>query len=138
MIDSTKSFLHDDYNKIMEDIKQKINTYIRIIRNIKLISIKYYFMNFHTISCETELQLAKLLEIFNGVDNESMQLGISLFLELFPDDSFFEYLRDFTNKSTSYISKYEINSFLYLQFVPKYTMQSIILALLVSKKYYTF
>lgn len=30
MIDSTKSFLHDDYNKIMEDIKQKINTYIRI------------------------------------------------------------------------------------------------------------
>lgn len=30
MIDSTKNFLHDDYNKIMEDIKQKINTYIRI------------------------------------------------------------------------------------------------------------
>ena len=30
MIDSTKTFLHDDYNKIMEDIKQKINTYIRI------------------------------------------------------------------------------------------------------------
>lgn len=30
MIDSTKIFLHDDYNKIMEDIKQKINTYIRI------------------------------------------------------------------------------------------------------------
>ena len=30
MIDSTKSFLHDDYNKIMDDIKQKINTYIHI------------------------------------------------------------------------------------------------------------
>lgn len=30
MIDSTKTFLHDDYNKIMEDVKQKINTYIRI------------------------------------------------------------------------------------------------------------
>lgn len=30
MIDSAKTFLHDDYNKIMEDIKQKINTYIRI------------------------------------------------------------------------------------------------------------
>jgi len=30
MIDSAKKFLHDDYNKIMEDIKQKINTYIRI------------------------------------------------------------------------------------------------------------
>ena len=30
MIDSTKKFLHDDYNKIMDDIKQKINTYIHI------------------------------------------------------------------------------------------------------------
>lgn len=30
MIDSTKNFLHDDYNKIMDDIKQKINTYIHI------------------------------------------------------------------------------------------------------------
>ena len=30
MLDSTKNFLHDDYNRIMEDIKQKINTYIRI------------------------------------------------------------------------------------------------------------
>ena len=30
MINSTKSFLHEDYNKIMEDIKLKINTYIRI------------------------------------------------------------------------------------------------------------
>lgn len=30
MIDSTKKFLHDDYNKIMDDIKLKINTYIHI------------------------------------------------------------------------------------------------------------
>lgn len=30
IIDSTKKFLHDDYNKIMDDIKQKINTYIHI------------------------------------------------------------------------------------------------------------
>ncbi len=30
MIDSTKKFLHDDYNKIMDEIKQKINTYIHI------------------------------------------------------------------------------------------------------------
>ena len=30
MIDSTKKFLHGDYNKIMDDIKQKINTYIHI------------------------------------------------------------------------------------------------------------
>ena len=30
MIDTTKKFLRDDYNKIMDDIKQKINTYIRI------------------------------------------------------------------------------------------------------------
>ena len=30
MIDSTKKFLHDDYNKIMDDIKQKINTCIHI------------------------------------------------------------------------------------------------------------
>lgn len=30
MIDSTKKFLHDDYNRIMDDIKQKINTYIHI------------------------------------------------------------------------------------------------------------
>ena len=30
MLDSTKNFLHDDYNRIMEEIKQKINTYIRI------------------------------------------------------------------------------------------------------------
>lgn len=30
MIGTTKRFLHDDYNKIMDDIKQKINTYIRI------------------------------------------------------------------------------------------------------------
>ena len=30
MIDSTKKFLHDDYNKIMDDIKQMINAYIHI------------------------------------------------------------------------------------------------------------
>ena len=68
MIDSTKSFLHDDYNKIMEDIKQKINTYIRIaIARERMLRNK----GFDLKSCVD--QVVRLLVQNDSINDEDLQ-----------------------------------------------------------------
>lgn len=91
------------------------------------------------ISDEIKPQLKTLLEIFRGNDEESMLLGIGIFAELFPKSSFFIYSYKGGDLSKpQFIGMYEIILFGRTGFVPKYTMEIILLNLLSMNRYYTY
>ena len=91
------------------------------------------------ISDEIKSQLKTLLEIFRGNDEESMRLGIGIFAELFPKSSFFvfNYKGGNLNKP-QFINMREIILFGKGNFIPKYTMETILLNLLSVNRYYTY
>ena len=91
------------------------------------------------ISDEIKSQLKTLLEIFRGNDEESMRLGISIFAELFPKSSFFIYgYKGGDLSKPQFINMHKIISFGKTYWVPKYTMQIILLNLLSVNRYYTY
>ena len=91
------------------------------------------------ISDEIKSQLKTLLEIFKGNDEESMRLGMGIFAELFPKSSFFIYsYKDGDLSKPQFISMYEIVSLGNFSWVPKHTMERILLNLLSVNRYYTY
>ena len=91
------------------------------------------------ISDEIKSQLKTLLEIFRGNDEESMRLGIGIFTELFPKNSFFIYsYKDGDLSKPQFMSMREIIFFGKTCWIPKYTMESILFNLLNVNRYYTY
>lgn len=91
------------------------------------------------VSDEIKSQLKTLLEIFRGNDEESMRLGIGIFTELFPKSSFFIYSYKGGDLSKpQFISMHEIILFEKTWWVPKHTMERILLNLLSVNRYYTY
>ena len=88
------------------------------------------------ITLETESELKNLYELFKNDDEETLRLGMSIFYALFPKSSFFLLGHVGSDENKPYfMSMFEIKNFNY---IPKFTMQTIILNLLTYKAYYTY
>lgn len=91
------------------------------------------------VSDKIKPQLKTLLEIFRGNDEESMRLGIGIFAELFPKNSFFIFdYEDGDLSQPQLTSMHEIIAFGKTRWVPKHTITIILLNLLSVNHYYTY